>query len=208
VTATSRQGTSSLFTVHVAGPRIDTVQHCTYCRLVLADADRDPAWWRVGVRVATDKKASGDEGSAYRVEPDERELADNERWCSTIAAKAPWRWMEANGLPPGIPDVAELAVDEKTGTITVEVFATDPHGKIMLHAGLGVMTRLETYPLRVPPPPGLLEAYQRTIDQVRRERDAASAIRYETAQTLIRALDLDPIAAFDALGLPVPTTRQ
>jgi hypothetical protein len=175
---------------------------------VLADTDRDPVWWRVGVRVATDKEAPDDEGRRYRIEPDDRELADNERWCSTVAARAPWRWMEVNGLPSGIPDAAELAVDEKAGTITVEVFATDPHGKIMLHAGVGVMTRLETYPLRVPPPPGLLEAYQRTIDQVRRERDAASAIRYETAQTLIRALDLDPIAAFDALGLPAPTTRQ
>jgi hypothetical protein len=196
------------FLVHVAGPPVDGVQRCTYCRAVLVDADHNPVWWRVGVRVATDKKSPDGDGTTYRVEPDNRDLANDEQWCNTIAPKAPWRWMEANGLPTGIPDAAELVVDEQAGTITVEMFATDPNGRIMLHAGIGVMTRLETFPLKVPPPPGLLEAYQRTIDRVRRERDAASAIRYETAQTLIRELGLDPITVFDALHLPVPTIRQ
>lgn len=121
--------------------------------------------------------------------------------------RAPWEWFKANDLPRGIPDDAELYVDETAGTITVEVFADAPDGRWMIHASVGIMTRLATFPLKVPPPPGLLDAYQRTVDKVRWERSAATAIRFETAQTLIRELDLDPARVFDVLGLPVPAHR-
>ncbi|MCW6003875.1 hypothetical protein K1W54_04660 [Micromonospora sp. CPCC 205371] len=125
-----------------------------------------------------------------------------------IARRAPWEWFKANDLPSGIPDDAELHVDEEAGTITVEVFAEDSEGRRMFHASVGLMTRLATFPLKVAPPPGLVDAYQRTVDRVRWERDAATAIRYETAQTLIRELNLDPIKVFNALRLPVPTHRM
>jgi hypothetical protein len=125
-----------------------------------------------------------------------------ERHVPTIVNHAPWKWMEANELPRGIPDDAYLAVDETAGTITVEVFARDPDGRKMIHARR-LMTELQTFPLKVPPPPGLLDAYQHTVAAVRRERDAAAAIRYETALRLIAAMDLDPAAVFGALDLPV-----
>lgn len=127
--------------------------------------------------------------------------------ASRAPYRAPAEWFKANDLPSGIPDDAELHVDEEAGTITVEVIAEDGDGRMLMHANVGAMTKLATFPLKVPPPPGLLDAYQRTVDRVRWERSAATAIRYETAQTLIRELDLDPVKVFDVLRLPVPTHR-
>jgi hypothetical protein len=124
-----------------------------------------------------------------------------------VAKNAPWEWFKANDLPSRIPVDAELHVDQDAGTITVEVFAIDEQGRTMLHSSAGLMTRLETYPLKVPAPPGLLEAYQHTVRRLRRGQDAATAIRYETADTLIDRLGLDPTRVFDALDLPVPTSR-
>jgi len=124
-----------------------------------------------------------------------------------IAKNAPWAWFKANDLPNRIPAGAELHVDEAAGTITVEVLATDEQGRILHHSDAGLMTRLETFPLKVAAPPGLLEAYQQTVRRLRRERDAATAIRYETADTLIDRLGLNPAQVFDALDLPVPTSR-
>lgn len=124
-----------------------------------------------------------------------------------IVRNAPWEWFKANDLPPAIPVDAEVHVDPDAGTITVEVFATDEQGRTLFHSSAGMMTRLETFPLKVPPPPGLLDAYQHTVRRLRRERDAATAIRYETAETLIDRLGLNPAQVFEALDLPIPTTR-
>lgn len=124
-----------------------------------------------------------------------------------IAPNAPYKWMQANDLPVGIPDDAHLAVDEEAGTITVEVFALDDEGRKMLHARKHLMTTMATYPLKVPPPPGLLDAYRHTVQRLRRQRDATAAIQYETAQTLIEKLNLDPIKVFEVLELPIPTER-
>lgn len=77
---------------------------------------------------------------------------------------------------------------------------------MLIHGSAGPMTRLETFPLKVPPPPGLLDAYQHTLRRTRRERGAATAIRYETADTLIERLGLNPAQVFEALDLPVPTS--
>jgi hypothetical protein len=101
---------------------------------------------------------------------------------SGVAPNAPFQWMKANDLPHG-PDDASLHVDEQAGTITVEVFATDADSRTMLHAGR-VMTTLATFPLKVPPPPGLIEAYQHTVARLRQERNAAEAIRRETAERI------------------------
>jgi hypothetical protein len=139
-----------------------------------------------------------------------REAAVTDESCTSISRapyRAPWEWFKANDLPPRIPDDAELHVDEKAGTITVEVIAEDADGRMLMHANVGAMTKLATFPLKVPPPPGLVDAYQRTVDRVRWERSAATAIRYETGQTLIRELGLDPVKVFDVLGLSVPTHR-
>jgi hypothetical protein len=118
-----------------------------------------------------------------------------------LAKNAPWEWFKANDLPRHIPSDAYLAVDEEAGVITIEVNATDPDGRLMTHAH-GIMTTLQRFPLKVAPPPGLLDAYQHTVAAVRRERDAAAAIRYETALKLIAAMRLDPTAVFAALDLP------
>lgn len=123
-------------------------------------------------------------------------------------AKNPQReWLTANNISARIPLDAELHVDPHGGTITVEVIATDDEGRMLIHGSAGAMTRLETFPLKVHPPPGLLDAYQHTIRRLRRERDAATAIRYETADTLIDRLGLNPAQVFEALDLPVPTKR-
>lgn len=126
---------------------------------------------------------------------------------SGVVPNAPWQWMQANGLPSDIPDDAYLAVDEVAGTITVEVFVRDSEGRMLLHARKHRLTAIKTFPLTVSPPPGLIDAYQRTVTALRRERDAATAIRYETADTLIDRLGLDPARVFEALDLPVPTSR-
>lgn len=123
-----------------------------------------------------------------------------------VAKNPPWEWYQANDLPKYIPDDAELHVDEAAGTITVETNAVDAEGRLMIHAG-HVMTTMATFPLKVPPAPGLLDAYQHTVRRLRRERDAATAIRYETADTLIARLGLDPLKVFEALDLPVPTAQ-
>lgn len=137
---------------------------------------------------------------------------------------APSRWMKANGLPTkGIPDDAELHVDEQAGTITVEVLATDDAGRSLFHAGR-MMTRVEVFSLVVPPPAGLLEAYQYTVARLRRERGAAEALRRETADEILARIRRSSQVAvergesavwaagrlsachdvFDALGLPRP----
>ncbi len=100
-----------------------------------------------------------------------------------IAHNAPYQWMRANDLP-NVPDDAELHVDEQAGTITVEVFATDADGRTMIHAGW-VMTTMATFPLKVPPRPGLVEAYQHTVAKLRRQRNAAEAIRRETVDRIV-----------------------
>jgi hypothetical protein len=121
-------------------------------------------------------------------------------------SKNPQReWFKANDISARVPLDAELHVDTEANTITVEVVATDEQGRMLLHGSAGVMTRMETFPLKVPPPAGLLEAYQHTVRHLRRERDAATAIRYETAQTLIDHLGLDPVKVFEALDLSPPT---
>jgi hypothetical protein len=124
-----------------------------------------------------------------------------------IVKNALWEWFKANDLPARIPVDAELHVNQDAGTITVEVVATDEHDRTLIHSSAGVMTRLETFPLKVPPPPGLLEAYRHTVRRIRREQDAATAIRYETAETLIGHLGLNPVQVFEALDLPTPTTQ-
>lgn len=126
---------------------------------------------------------------------------------SRIEKNAPWQWMKANNLPDRIPDDAYLAVDEDAGTITVEVWALNDAGQIMFHGHDGAMTTMATFPLKVPPPPGLLDAYQHSLRRIRRQRDAATAIRYEVADTLIEQLGLNPAQVFEALDLPVPTAR-
>jgi hypothetical protein len=122
-----------------------------------------------------------------------------------IARNAPWEWFNANDLPNRIPVDAELHVDQDAGTITVEVFAVDEQGRTVFHGNVGMMTRVETFLLKVPPPAGLLEAYQQTVRRLRREQDAATAIRYETAQALIERLILDPAKVYEALDLSSPT---
>lgn len=124
-----------------------------------------------------------------------------------VAPNAPWEWFRANDLPKNIPDAEYLHVDEAAQTITVELLALDAEGRQMLHARRHVMTTMATFPLKVPPPPGLIDAYQHTLRRLRRERDAATAIRYEVADTLIDRLGLNPAQVFDALDLPVPTQR-
>jgi hypothetical protein len=113
-------------------------------------------------------------------------------------------WMRANDIPDGIPDDAELHVDEDAGRIVVEVLATDDDGNHQIHARCGLLTRLETFPLKVPPPAQLLDAYQHTMRKVRADRSAAEAIRRETALRLVDALGLNPIDVFAALDMPVP----
>jgi len=93
-------------------------------------------------------------------------------------------WFEANDLPNNIPDDAEVTVDEQSGTLTVEEFLLGDNGRPCLHARQ-VLRHPVTHPLKVPPPPGLLDAYQRTVSALRRERDAAEAIRQETARTIV-----------------------
>jgi len=87
--------------------------------------------------------------------------------------------MRVNDLPEGIPDDAELHVDVHAGTITVEVFATDADGRPMIHARRQ-MTRVETFPLKAPPPPGLLDAYEYTVARLRRERSVVDQLRADT----------------------------
>lgn len=99
---------------------------------------------------------------------------------ATVQKNAPWAWFQANGLPNHIPDDAALLVDEHAGTITVEVLARNADGQLMLH-GKHLMTTVETFPLKVPPPAGLVAAYHHTVARLRAERDAAEAIRRETA---------------------------
>lgn len=115
---------------------------------------------------------------------------------SRVVRSAPWAWMLANGLPRTIPDDAELDVDEVAGTITVEVFATGADDRPLIHAR-EVMTRVEVFPLKVPPPPGLLAAYQHTTGKIRARRGAADAIRYETALAVVAAITRAAIAAGD-----------
>lgn len=120
-----------------------------------------------------------------------------------VAKNAPWKWMQVNDLPSNIPDDAYLHVDERDQRITVELFARDDEGRQMFHGG-HLMTTVAQFPLKVSPPPGLLDAYQHTVHRLRVQRDAATAIRTETAQTLIERLGLDPFRVFEALNLPVP----
>lgn len=125
---------------------------------------------------------------------------DDPHLRSTVVANAPWLWMKANGLPSKIPDDAELDVDETAGTITVEVWATDDEGRVLMAARRG-MTRIEVFPLLVPPPAGLLSAYQHTMAKLRRERNAAEAIRYETAVAVCAEIRRAANADYDAGGV-------
>jgi hypothetical protein len=81
-------------------------------------------------------------------------------------------WMKDNGMPCRSPDDAELAIDWAFGTVTVEEYVFDDDGRVVIHAGQA-MTQLVVYPLLVPPPEGLIDAYRRTVGELRRERDAA-----------------------------------
>lgn len=123
-----------------------------------------------------------------------------------IAENAPYKWMQANDIPEGIPRDADLYVDEQSNSIVVEVFATDADGRTMTHGQI-VMTTLARFPLKVPPPPGMLAAYRHTVRRLRASSDAADTIRRETALRLIDALSLNPIVVFDALGLPASILR-
>jgi hypothetical protein len=98
--------------------------------------------------------------------------------------------MAANDLPQRIPDDALLMVDEAAGTITAEVLAVNETGQHMIH-GRYLMTTVETFPLKVPPPPGLLAAYTHTVHRIRTERNAAEAIRRETAFRIIDHLRVE-----------------
>lgn len=99
-----------------------------------------------------------------------------------VVVNAPWAWMRANDLPNDIPDDADLHVDETAGTITVEVTARDGDGAVMTHARKHIMTRVATFPLKVPPPPGLLDAYHHTVAKIRRERSVVEHLRAETVR--------------------------
>jgi hypothetical protein len=97
-----------------------------------------------------------------------------------VVNHAPWKWMQANGLPSTIPDDAHIDVDEQAGTITVEVWALTAEGGLQLHAGRA-LTTVATFPLVVPPPPGLMDAYRHTVARIRAERNAVAGIRQQAA---------------------------
>jgi hypothetical protein len=127
-----------------------------------------------------------------------------------VVNHAPWKWMQANGLPSTIPDDAHIDVDEQAGTITVEVWALTAEGGLQLHAGRA-LTTVATFPLVVPPPPGLMDAYRHTVARIRAERNAVAGIRQQAAAIIeeyliarghpgVAGARPDPAAAVPAAG--------
>lgn len=97
-------------------------------------------------------------------------------------------WTRQNAITDDYYPDAPITVDTTDNTITIETFMRSPDGDIMLHGSGYMFTELRTYPMLVPPPPGLLEAYERLRQSISEENGAAAAIRRETMNGLIEAL--------------------
>lgn len=96
-------------------------------------------------------------------------------------------WMVENKVPDDWADDALIRVDEVCGLIEVEMFMRHPDGGTMLH-GSHILTEMRTFPMLTPPPPGLLDAYERLRASLREERSAVAALKRQAHDDIIREL--------------------
>lgn len=97
-------------------------------------------------------------------------------------------WMVENKVPDNWADDALVIVDEACKEIQVEMFMRHPDGTPMLHGGGHTFTEMCTFPMLTPPPPGLLDAYERLRTSLREERSAVAALKRQTLDDIIREL--------------------
>lgn len=97
-------------------------------------------------------------------------------------------WTRQNAITDDYYPDAPITIDTANNTITIETFMRSPDGDIMLHGSGYMFTELRTYPMLVPPSPGLLEAYARLRLSIAEENSTAAAIRRETVHSLIEVL--------------------
>lgn len=119
-------------------------------------------------------------------------------------------WLKANGVDwDRVVACPQIEVDEMLGTFAVELLHADSDGDATIHRPAGCYTRMELFPLAVPPDPQFWAAYQHSRPGWLRRRELkqlAHDLRFPEVEhskvTVVIPADGDSLMLFCASHMP------